>query len=83
MNMLPRPMVDVREMLCAQALAVLGRAIQRVAVGDEISVRYNSADVRQDIVTWAADRGHRITAQTEDALHLIRQRKFHGTTSAH
>ena len=51
--------VDVQDMLCAQALAVVAQALARVAVGEWIDVAWNGDDVRRDLVAWAADRGHR------------------------
>ena len=50
--------VDVRDMLCAQALAVVGGALKRLAPGEPVDIQYNAADVREDLVRWAADRGH-------------------------
>jgi TusA-related sulfurtransferase len=50
--------VDVSEMLCAQALAVVSAALARVQVGVSLEIRYNRDDVRQDLKAWAADRGH-------------------------
>ena len=51
------PTVDVRDMLCAQALAVVGGALKRLAPGEPVVIQYNAADVREDLVRWAADRG--------------------------
>ena len=60
--------VDVRDMLCAQALALVGKASQRLAAGQALTVRYNSADVAQDVSVWIRDRGYRIAQQDEASV---------------
>ncbi|MBI4343707.1 MAG: hypothetical protein HY601_02710, partial [Candidatus Omnitrophica bacterium] len=45
--------VDVRDMLCAQALAVVSAAAARLADGASLDVRYNQDDVKQDLLVWA------------------------------
>ena len=50
--------VDVRDMVCAQALALVGAAVRRLHVGQAVDVVYNAADVRRDLLAWAAERGH-------------------------
>jgi hypothetical protein len=66
--------VDVSGMLCAQALAVVARAIERVALGATMHVRYDAEDVRRDLVTWALDRGHGIHDEPPSTLRLERRR---------
>ena len=43
-------------MLCAQALAVVARAVDAAAAGDVLEVWYNTDDVKRDLVRWARDR---------------------------
>ena len=50
--------VDVRDMLCAQALAVVARAMKPLRTGDALEVRYNAQDVKQDLLVWAKGVGH-------------------------
>ena len=50
--------VDVRDMLCAQALAVVARAMKPLRAGDALEVRYNAQDVKHDLLVWAKARGH-------------------------
>ncbi len=50
--------VDVRDMLCAQALAVVARAMKPLRAGDALEVRYNAQDVKRDLLVWAKARGH-------------------------
>ncbi len=52
------PRVDVRDMLCAQALAVVAGALKPLTAGASVEVEYNAADVREDLLHWAADQGH-------------------------
>ena len=54
----PSACADVRDMVCAQALAVVVRALQRLAPGDTLSVLLNAEDVRRDVVSWASAAGH-------------------------
>lgn len=49
--------VDVRDMLCAQALAVVAQALNRLTAGEPLEVLYNAEDVHRDLLVWAADRG--------------------------
>ena len=56
MGELPPAAVDVRDMLCAQALAVVARAVER-AQGGPVDVAYNTDDVRRDLTVWARERG--------------------------
>lgn len=50
--------VDVRDMVCAQALAVLGKALAGRPAGGTATVFYNAEDVRRDVLAWASDRGY-------------------------
>jgi len=52
------PDVDVRDMLCAQALAVVAQALDRLPAGANLNIRYNAGDVRQDLLAWAQALGH-------------------------
>lgn len=60
--------VDVRDMLCAQALAQVGTAAQRAAQGAAITVVYNSADVARDLLVWIRDRGYRLARQDDTSV---------------
>lgn len=60
MGRAPVARVDVRDMLCAQALALVARAVRQRPIGQATEVLYNAEDVRRDVVTWAADQGHRV-----------------------
>ena len=48
--------VDVRQMLCAQALAVVAQALARAPIGETLRVLYSTADVEADLLVWAAER---------------------------
>lgn len=67
-------LVDVRDMLCAQALARVAEAIERVHEGSSVEVLYNAEDVRHDLTVWAKDRGLRITDERVGMLRLTQER---------
>ncbi len=67
------PTVDVRDMLCAQALALVAKAVKRLPVGQVATICYNAEDVRRDVVTWAAGHGHDVQQGTETALRVTRR----------
>ena len=67
--------VDVRDMLCAQALASVARAVKHVRVGGTLQILYNAEDVKRDLLTWAADQHHRMAEAGPAALQLIRGRE--------
>ena len=53
-------MVDARDMTCAQALAVIAKAAAQLTDGQALAVRYNTDDVKRDVLAWARERGHRV-----------------------
>jgi TusA-related sulfurtransferase len=53
-------LVDVRDMQCAQALAQAARAMRRLADGEVLALVCNAEDVRDDLLAWAEQVGHRI-----------------------
>lgn len=55
--------VDVRDMLCAQALAVVARAVAQLAPGASLTILVGAEDVRRDLRVWANERGHAVDAQ--------------------
>jgi len=65
-------LVDVRDMLCAQALAVVARAIGPLAPGQGVDVRVNAPDVTHDLLVWAASRGFEVREIGPGTLHLHR-----------
>ena len=64
--------VDVRDMMCAQALALIAQALARLANGQSLEVVYNAHDVRRDVLAWARDAGHCIQEQTPSTITLQR-----------
>ena len=64
--------VDVRDMLCAQALAKVAQALARRAPGETLDVRYNTPDVKQDLAVWAAGGGHPAAEHGADILRITR-----------
>ncbi len=68
----PSTTVDVRDMLCAQALAVVDEAVKRLGPGGCLTVRFNTPDVRQDLIVWARDRGLGLREAGAETLQLER-----------
>ena len=67
-------LVDVSDMLCAQALALVAQAVTRVKPGDAITVRYNAQDVKQDLLIWSDGLGHRVSEPAAATLRIERRR---------
>ena len=67
--------IDVRDMLCAQALAIVARAVKCIRIGGTLQILYNTEDVKRDLLTWAADQHHRITEAGQATLQLTRARE--------
>ena len=57
--------VDVRNMLCAQALMLIMHACKELAPGNTLEVRYNKRNVRRDLVAWAEVMEHEIEGYEE------------------
>ena len=70
MDALQTMRVDVRDMLCAQALAVVGDAIKPLRSGDALDVVYNAEDVKQDLIIWASDRGYDVRPVSDTVLRI-------------
>ena len=64
--------VDVRDMVCAQALAVVSRAVTQGAAGQIFSVLMNAEDVRRDVLAWSQHAA--VTIQHVEALAQGEQR---------
>lgn len=69
----PALTVDVRDMLCAQALALTSQTLERLQIGQVAQVLYNAEDVRRDLLVWANDRGHVVRVEAPGMLHLERR----------
>ena len=68
--------IDVREMLCAQALAQVSSVMRRVDAGALIDVVCNAEDVREDLLAWADAQGHEVLEVVQRSREiLIRVRK--------
>ena len=71
--------IDVRDMLCAQALAQVSSVMRRVEDGALVEVVCNTIDVRDDLLAWANTQGQELVepvANSEDIV--IHLRKCHG-----
>ena len=58
--------VDVRQMLCAQALALVARAAARLQPGHALKVLYDTDDVKRDLLVWAQDMGYPVQSAASD-----------------
>ncbi len=65
--------IDVRDMLCAQALAVVARAVTRLKVGESRDILFDADDVRRDLLVWAGERGYGIQEPTPGLMRLQRR----------
>ncbi len=79
MNEFSQVTIDVRDMLCAQALAQAGLAMKRVQVDGAIDVFCNSADVEHDLRIWANELGHVLLQSRANGgeWHLLIQKGSH------
>ena len=62
--------LDVRDMLCSQALARVAQAAARCQPGHVLNVWINAADVKHDLTVWASQRGAQVEEMTELSLRI-------------
>ena len=67
------PLVDVSDMLCAQALARVAQALARVGPGEALIVQYNAQDVKRDLLIWSSSLGHRVSEPEPSTLRIERR----------
>ena len=65
--------VDVRDMVCAQALEQVALAVKKLGIGQPLDVVYNATDVREDLEMWAADRRHHSLRVADEILRITRR----------
>ena len=53
----PACVVDVRDMVCAQALALVSRAVLKARSGQALEVLMNMDDVYHDLIVWSQQQG--------------------------
>ena len=66
--------LDVRDMLCAQALAAVAQAMERLDRGEACELLYNADDVKHDLLVWAQGLGHLVQDTGAGLLRLERCR---------
>lgn len=64
--------IDVRDMLCAQALALVSGAMGKLAPGSVLEVFFNAPDVKSDLLVWAREKGYAVTETQNSTIRLIR-----------
>ena len=47
------PTVDVRDMVCAQALALVAKAVANIPSGHTLELLLNTDDVQRDVLAWS------------------------------
>ena len=72
MGMPTTRLIDVRDMVCAQALARLARAARGIPAGDAVEVLCNADDVNRDARVWALTHGFLVEAREPQRLRLTR-----------
>ena len=65
--------VDVREMLCAQALALVAQTLARLDQNAILEVITNTEDVRRDLVIWAQKQGHHLDEMGSGRVRITRR----------
>lgn len=60
--------LDVKGLLCAQALMVVMKGIKEIDAGGTLDVTFNSDDVKRDLVTWATELGHAVISVDDQDL---------------
>lgn len=70
-NTIPAALVvDVRDMLCSQALAVLAKAMATLPASSNVDVIYSADDVRHDLQVWAESRGYHLSEPNLSVLRI-------------
>ncbi len=59
-------------MMCAQALALVAQAVERLAAGAAVAVYYNAEDVKRDLEVWAKEQGHGVREEGTNLLRIQR-----------
>ncbi len=59
--------VDVRDMLCAQAIMVVWRACRTLAAEAVLEIVCNAHDVEDDLLIWAKELGYSVLEVEERA----------------
>ena len=54
--------LDVKDLLCAQALMVVMKGVKEIASGGTLDITFNTDDVKRDLMTWAKELGHTIVS---------------------
>ena len=60
--------LDVRDLLCAQALMAAMKGIKEIEPGGTLEITFNSDDVKRDLVTWATELGHAVVSVDDHDL---------------
>ena len=68
----PQTTIDVRDMLCAQALAVVAQALRPLRPGQTAAVQCTAEDVQRDLIVWARAQGHGVEESAGQMLHITR-----------
>ncbi len=65
-------MTNVRDMTCAQALAVVAKAAEKLTPGEALDVQFNTEDVRSDLIVWALNKQLGVQDAAKEVLRLTK-----------
>ena len=66
----PMTLVNVRDMTCAQALALVAKAAVTLRSGEALDVQFSTEDVRSDLITWALAKGFGVQDAAKELLRV-------------
>ena len=64
--------LNVREMTCAQALAVVAKAAEKLPPGEALDVQFSTEDVRSDLIAWALTKSVGVQDAGKELLRLTK-----------
>ena len=70
----PMTVVNVREMSCAQALALVAKASETLGPSESLEVQFFTEDVRSDLIVWALHKGFGVQDAAKELLRLTKGR---------
>lgn len=70
MDDLSAAVLDVRDMLCAQALALVAKAVDSLPQGGILDVIYNTEDVYHDLRVWTEERRCQLSEPNINTLRI-------------
>ena len=66
--------VNVHDMSCAQALALVAKAADALRPSESLEVQFSTEDVRSDLIIWALSKGFVVQDAAKELLRLTKGR---------